>query len=120
MRCIDTLLDYGRLESGAAIYHFESVDPSGLVRDIVEDFRSQASPARVIRLDGNGQLPPVRVDRQAFGLALRNLLDNAVKYSPDSEPVDVAVGRDGARVSVSVCDQGDGIPAGERRQVFRK
>ena len=62
----------------------------------------------------------VRADREAITLALRNLVDNALKYSPDSSPVAISVFRCGELARISVEDHGPGISREEQRAVFRK
>ena len=64
---------------------------------------------------------PVALDADAFGVALSNLLDNAVKYTPETpKPIRVTLERDGDLVQVHVDDQGIGIPAAERGKVFER
>ena len=60
-----------------------------------------------------GELP-VRVDREALGRAIWNLLDNAVKYSPECRTVWVDLERKSNQVSIVVRDRGLGIPAHEQ------
>ena len=62
----------------------------------------------------------IRADREALARALWNLLDNAVKYSPDAQTVWVEARADGARVLVSVRDEGLGIPADEQQPHLRQ
>jgi signal transduction histidine kinase len=120
---VDTLLDFGRVESGVARYEMEPVEPAVLVRQIVGAFREDpASSGRVVNLDADEVLPQIAVDRQAFTLVLRNLLENAVKYAPGLLPIRVAVRRDAERggVMVHVVDEGPGIPTEEHQAVFDK
>src|SRR5262249_8621571 len=62
----------------------------------------------------------IAVDEEALARAIWNLLDNAVKYSPDHQTVEVEVHRQGADVAIDVQDHGIGIPASERTVVFGK
>jgi two-component system sensor histidine kinase SenX3 len=62
----------------------------------------------------------IRADREALGRALWNLLDNAVKYSPEDRTVRVEVAPEGSRLSISVRDRGVGIPAAEQKAIFGK
>ena len=66
------------------------------------------------------RLPPVAADEQQLRQVLVNLVENAVKYSPDGGPVKVKVSRGERGVRWAVSDQGLGIPASERRRVFEK
>ena len=66
------------------------------------------------------RLPPVAADEQQLRQVLVNLVENAVKYSPDGGPVDGRLARDDRCVRWAVSDEGLGIPASERRRVFEK
>jgi signal transduction histidine kinase len=62
----------------------------------------------------------VAVDRDKLKQVLRNLLNNAIKFSPDGGTIDIAVCRADDAVRVSVSDRGPGIPEGELEAVFDK
>ena len=112
---VENVLDFGRIESGRRTYHMETTTAADLARQVVEEV---ASP-RVV-LDASSNPAPIRADRDALALALRNLVDNALKYSPEVSPVRVSVQPRGAFAGISVEDQGAGIGKDERRKVFRK
>jgi two-component system, OmpR family, phosphate regulon sensor histidine kinase PhoR len=119
---VESLLDFGRMEAGRRTYRMEKCDACEVVRQVLDDLsdsvhgrRIEWDPARV-----PGARAPVRVDREAMGLAVRNLVDNALKYSPESAPVRVSVGADSTAATISVADRGPGIADGEQREIFRK
>src|SRR5262249_30511406 len=62
----------------------------------------------------------VNVDREAMGLAVRNLVDNALKYSRAPAPVRVSVRANGRAATISVADRGPGIASAEQHEIFRK
>ncbi len=66
------------------------------------------------------EYPHIRADREALGLALWNLLDNAVKYSPECRTVWVEMMREGNRLAIHVRDRGMGIPTSEQKEIFKK
>jgi len=114
------LLDFGRMEGGARIYHFEPVICGDLVRRVVEEFREEAqSSGFQFRLAAQ-DAAEIEADPEALGRALWNLLDNAEKYSGDSREIEVEVGRSGSSVTITVRDHGLGIPAHEQALIFRK
>jgi two-component system sensor histidine kinase KdpD len=66
-------------------------------------------------------LPPAWMDPELIELVLRQLLDNAAKYTPSGTPIDVSAELDGAgRIVVSVADRGPGIPEDDRERIFEK
>lgn len=120
-RLVEGLLTFGRLEAGALPFRFEPLDSTEWVRSVVEEFRRDAG-ARGYRIEmiTDGSAPRLRADRAALDCVLWNLLDNAVKYSPDSPAVRVELGRDNGRVAIRVIDRGMGIPESEKELIFRK
>ena len=120
-RLVENLLDFGRMEAGVRQYRFELVDTAPFFRAVVEEFAQEARE-RGYEVDIARQepLPPVRADREALGRALWNLLDNAVKYSPQNKTVWVEAARDGGRVAMRVRDQGLGIALHEQQRIFDK
>lgn len=119
-RLVESILDFGRMEAGARPYRFQPLDCSSLVQHVVEDFRAQpASAGRQVSIERHGSLA-VEADEEALSRALWNLLDNAVRYSPDGGPIDVGVVRAGDHVVISVRDGGLGVPAHERRAIFER
>jgi two-component system phosphate regulon sensor histidine kinase PhoR len=120
-RLVESLLDFGRTEAGAGEYRRDPLDLGRLVRETVAEFgRDAAERGYTIELTGADAALPVRGDAEALGRALWNLLDNAVKYSPDCRTVWVAVARDAGSVTLKVEDRGAGIPASEQEAIFGK
>jgi signal transduction histidine kinase len=118
---VENLLDFGRIEAGRRIYQMEQTDAVSSVTRIVEEFR-ESGTTNGHRLDVTAVEGPlmIRADHEALALALRNLLDNAVKYSPQFSDVTVSVTQTNGLVGISVEDRGPGIPKREQRQVFRR
>lgn len=118
---VEGLLDFGRLESGRRVYQLEDTDAVELVRGVVGAFAEPTlSTAHQLEVQAPSALVPIRADRETLTLALRNLLDNAVKYSPPRSTVTTSVEQRGSRVRICVEDHGAGIPAHEQRVVFGK
>ena len=82
--------------------------------------RQMAGSGRLIELHGTPSGCRIEADREALSIALRNLVDNALKYSPDQPTVWVEWGREQDSVAIRVRDQGPGIPASERKAIFHK
>jgi len=124
-RLVEELLDFRRRESGSQEYTLERHDVFQLVRATLDDFGEQAE-AHGFRLETEigmpGDLSPVKVnvDEEAFRRAVRNLLDNAMKYSPVCRTVWVNTSVQNHSVLISVRDQGIGIDSDEEQVIFQK
>jgi signal transduction histidine kinase len=78
-------------------------------------------PASVeLRVEAPTRLPYVQADREQLRQVLANLVDNAVKYSPDGGPVTVRLEPGEAFLRFAIADRGLGIPAAEQRRIFEK
>jgi signal transduction histidine kinase len=118
---VETLLDFGRMEAGARPYRFEQCDAAKLVAQVAAEFEPiVSSQGRRIEVLAPTDSCLIEADPEAMSLALRNLIDNALKYSPGRPVVWVECGRDGEQVSIGVRDEGLGIGAEERAAIFRK
>jgi signal transduction histidine kinase len=121
---VENLLDFGRMESGRRIYHLEETKAAELAGRVVGEFRERATiSAHRLELNvahaGSDQWR-VRADREALSLALGNLLDNALKYSPEASTVRVSLDARNGMAGIAVLDAGPGISKEEQRAVFRK
>jgi PAS domain S-box-containing protein len=117
---VNDLLLASHLDSGRLQLAIETVDPKALTSSVVEAARTHLPEGITLDLTAPKKLPAVRADEQQLRQVLVNLVDNAVKYSPDGGPVTVGLARDEDHVMWTVADRGLGIPASERRRVFEK
>lgn len=120
-RLVEDLLDFGRMESGRKQHHVQTHDAFQLVRSAIAEFAEEAE-AHGFRIVTNlGSAPAtVQADEEAFRRAVRNLLENAVKYSPECKTVWVEGVVNSHKVSISVRDEGMGIDPKEQREIFEK
>ncbi|MDA2924859.1 HAMP domain-containing histidine kinase [Acidobacteria bacterium AH-259-L09] len=120
-RLVESLLNFGRMEAGAQEYCFEPVDPTDLVKDVVEEFQAEtATDSHRIELSAESPAPMIHADREALSRALWNLLDNARKYSPDCPTICVELAPQGEQFASRVRDGGQGIPSEEQKEIFQK
>lgn len=115
-RLVEGLLHFGRMEAGAQEYRMEQVEVGELVRRAVEEM--EPGGGRIDVLDSEADR--VNGDLEALTAAVRNLLDNALKYSPMDSRVESGWRRSDGQVFIFVRDQGAGIPAEEQKAVFEK
>jgi signal transduction histidine kinase len=125
-RLVEGLLAFGRMEAGRSPQPLEAIDPVELTQAAIAEFESslaQNPGSHRVEFTSNGVKPQsstIRANREALSRAIRNLLENAVKYSPNSPVVGVHLSRHGNRVAIHVHDDGFGIPAEEQHTIFEK
>lgn len=147
---IENVLDFSRIEQGRKEYEFEPTDVCALVEQTVKLMAPYAAERGVKlelntgrqgnerqRKEDQGQKKPdsdsladhsppkiqqfeLNVDGRAIQQALVNLIDNAIKHSPKDEVVVVRLTSDAAGLTLSVGDQGPGIPAAEQEKIFER
>jgi signal transduction histidine kinase len=116
---VEHVLDTSRIEAGTFTYTFGEVDIAGLVRAAAAAAESGQDEVAV-RADVAGELPTVRGDAERLRQVLSNLIDNAVKYSPEGGEVRVTTRAQNGRMFVAVSDRGPGIPSEQQRLIFEK
>jgi signal transduction histidine kinase len=116
---IGDVLDTSRIEAGTFSYSFSDVDLIALVKDTVATAQFGQDEVEVT-VKAPEQLVAVRGDRERLRQVLVNLIDNAVKYSPPGDRVEVSASAENGRVSITVRDHGPGIPREHQVLIFEK
>src|SRR5262249_11513920 len=116
---IDNALDITQLDSDTIDVDLEITDLEALAREVVASMQSKIGD-RPLQFISDGQLPPVALDRRLVKLAVKQLLDNALKYSPSSSPVAIRAFRSDGTVGLEVTDHGKGISAQEQTRIFQR
>ena len=115
LRLVENLLTTAKLESDELTVSIGRVLFEDLSQEVVEGLASEGSRVTV---DVPSDLPVLHSDRQLLGRVLSNLLDNALKYSPDGSAVDLVAVSHGDGVRFWVRDHGIGIDAGQLDRIF--
>jgi signal transduction histidine kinase len=116
---IGDVLDTSRIDAGTFTYRFADLDLGALVHEAVAA-ASLAQDEVPLVADVRSSLPHVLGDGERLRQVLGNLIDNAVKYSPAGEPVEVRAASNHQVVLVSVRDRGPGIASDDQRLIFEK
>jgi two-component system OmpR family sensor kinase len=117
---VDQLVTMARLEPAAPERRNEDVDFASLVRDAIVARAALAGDKAIDLGLARAAEVAVRGDPAMLSMLVGNLLDNALRYTPQGGRIDVAVdARDGGAL-LTVSDNGPGIPAGERERVFER
>jgi PAS domain S-box-containing protein len=119
-RIVNDILWASRLDSGQMGVSIESCDAAKLANQVVEALRSHAPDDVQLAVEAPDGLPAVATDPDKLRQVLTNLVDNAVKYSPDGGRVLVAVTHAGNRIRFRIEDSGLGIPTTEQDRIFEK
>lgn len=114
---IDDLLDAGKIASGRLALRREATPLEPMLRDVAATF-STASPRHQIALRLPEEPVPVLADRFRLEQVLANLVDNAIKYSPLGGTVTIGLDVHDDVASISVSDEGIGIPADQQVRLF--
>jgi len=117
---LDELLYASRLDAGLSDVVLDDCDLEPLVDEIVTLERSRLPAFVTLTAEVAASLPRVRCDPVRVRQVLVNLLDNAIKYSPDGGAIRVTLARDGDTARISVADEGIGVPHGEHERIFEK
>jgi PAS domain S-box-containing protein len=119
-RIVNDILWASRLESGRMSIAIERCDAGALATEVVDVLRTRAPEGIEVAITKSRGLPPVAADPDKLRQILTNLIDNAIKYSPDGGRVGVEIGRSGSRVRFCVNDEGLGVPPAEQDRIFEK
>jgi two-component system sensor histidine kinase KdpD len=114
-RVVRNLLDLSRLQAGAAAPEAGDWPIDDLVLEVLDGVEAGSRVEVVLPEE---DLPLVHADLHQAGSVLKNLVENALRYSPADEPVRVQVRQIRAEVLVRVVDHGPGIPPGEAERIF--
>lgn len=115
-RTLTTLLQIALAESGAPLASPSAVDMSELAAELVELFEPVAATHGITLVCRAGAAAIVRGNRQLLAQLLTNLIENGLKYVPRGGRIEVAVARRAASVTLTVSDDGPGIPAADRER----
>jgi len=125
LRMVNELLDISKLESGQLPLHPEVVEVKALLEETVARLAPLANSAQItLEISAAPDLPPLYVDPNLIGRTLSNLVDNAIKFTPDGGYVRLWARPDpesaSFRLLVGVTDTGPGIPAEAQPRLFEK
>ncbi len=118
---INNILDFSRIEAGRKQYRLVRADVGRVVREVLDAYRFPIEQQGfTLEVEMEEDLPEAEIDPEAIEQALLNLVNNAIKYSPNEKYIKLAVRREGNRILISVTDRGIGVPKADQKKVFEK
>ncbi|MHB8487519.1 MAG: sensor histidine kinase, partial [Candidatus Acidiferrales bacterium] len=121
-RLTDDLLKLSRIEAGKLDMDFQPVDLEALIGAAVESARGAASQKQLSLAVANvtRNLPSILGDASLLREVMRNLLDNAIQYTPAAGSINVSAARSEGFVVITVADTGIGIPQTDQARIFER
>jgi PAS domain S-box-containing protein len=119
-RIVNEILLANQLDAGRLDLESEPFDPHDLVDRVVEATRMHAPPSVTLEAEAPDELPTVAADIDKVRQVLVNLVENAIKYSPDGGRVEVGVEQDDGFVRFHVRDEGLGVAPEDQERIFEK
>ncbi|MCK4274086.1 MAG: PAS domain S-box protein [Dehalococcoidales bacterium] len=116
-KLVDNLLDTSRMEAGLLKLERSPTNISQLIQKVAAEAGIRAGDHKIIT-KLNDKLPRLNIDVKRIRQVLDNLIDNAIKYSPQGTEVLISAKKNGRELLVSINDQGAGIPAEELTGIF--
>ena len=121
IKLVNSLLDLSKMEAGMMVYAFTNSDLITLIKRAVREIEPLAEKKNVtIEIKDGGELPLIKVDTERILQVFRNLIGNAVKFTPNNGYVHVSAQASGQEVKVSVRDTGIGISKESLTAIFNK
>jgi NtrC-family two-component system sensor histidine kinase KinB len=119
MQLINDLLNFSRYQNGLQKLALEPCDVSELLNAARQRFAESAHEQDVmVLLEMQEPLPRLQADKAQLDRVLDNLLDNALRHTPQSGLIRLQARRHGERLIISVDDNGEGIPYGQQARIF--
>jgi two-component system sensor histidine kinase GlrK len=117
---VNSVLDLSKLESGMLIFNFTKADLSPLITRVVNEVGPLAEAKRIRINREVSELPQLSLDTERMLQALRNLVGNALKFTPRGGTVSISARSEAKTVIVTVTDTGPGIPKEHAAVIFDK
>jgi two-component system, NtrC family, sensor histidine kinase GlrK len=118
---VNSLLDIAKMEAGMMTYHFGHENLAPLIQRSIQEISPLMEAKKIkIWLDTSDELPHEKIDKERMLQVLRNLISNAVKFTPERGQIIISAYRENRGLLFSVQDTGPGIPKENLHAIFEK
>ncbi|NET71952.1 MAG: HAMP domain-containing histidine kinase [Sphaerospermopsis sp. SIO1G2] len=118
IRLLQDLLDLARADNGYLHLHKQPNNLHDLLLEVVS--MAEKYSGRIVNIQANNQMIIASIDYNRLKQVLLNLIDNAVKYSPENTEITVKLALENKEVVIQVCDQGYGISLQQQSRIFER
>jgi two-component system, OmpR family, sensor histidine kinase KdpD len=116
---IDDAVEMARLDTARIEVHPEISSLQETVQDVLASMQTETED-HPLEVECEQQLPAIAFDRRLMKLAIKQLLDNALKYSPAEQPVEIWMHGNNGVVTLEITDHGSGVATEEQKQIFER
>jgi len=116
---IDSAVEMARLDTTHIDVHPEISKAQDTIRDVISSMQTEID-GRLLEIVCEKQIPVIAFDRRLMKLAIKQLLDNALKYSPPDKPMAIRVHGGNGMLTIEITDHGDGISVEEQTHIFER
>jgi len=122
IKLVNSLLIVSQLEEARFIYKFSEIQIEDLIQESIKDFGIQTKIKNIECVFNKPEkpLPKVKVDLEKIQMALENLIDNAIKYTPQNGKIIIYAIKEDGKIKVSINDNGMGISKEDQQRLFTK
>lgn len=119
---VNDLLDATKIEEGRFLFDYKKVQVEDLIKEAIQDLEGEAVKKQIeIIFKGlNGLAPFINADAEKLSIAMKNILENAIKYTFKGGKVYVSLEKDTESIIIKIRDTGVGIPKSQQQRIFEK
>ncbi|TAN57503.1 MEKHLA domain-containing protein [Patescibacteria group bacterium] len=121
IKLVSDLLDVARIEEGRFSLKIIPVKIDKILQEIADAYKPKLGEKKMeLKIITRGILPDIELDANKIRLALENIIDNAIKYSPAESIIAAEIEASNRNIEIRIKDSGIGIPVGEQNKIFSK
>lgn len=121
IKLINDLLDITKIQQQKFQYNFTQNNIQEILTEVLALLKTKQEVKKLqINLTTSGNLPLIKCDKEKIKIALTNLLDNAIKYSPEKTSIEINLSIEKNNLQIIIIDHGYGIPKDQQKQIFSK
>ncbi|MBL7053331.1 MAG: HAMP domain-containing histidine kinase [Candidatus Portnoybacteria bacterium] len=119
IRLVNDLLDMARVEQGRMNLKPQKIFLDEIIQDLIEEYKPLAKASNIkLILQKESDIPIIKIDFQGIGIVVRNLIDNAIKYTRGGGVIRIVLSKNNNKIRCEIQDEGVGIPKKDHKNIF--